>query len=288
MKRQTNPSIKAHLLWSVLTLLAVCAIPFALAQRNAIKQSGKQNSQSQKALGQSRLITSTDSVQTPDLSQWTIVAPYPHAVENHAVASDGTFAYSAGGLVLVKASNGFYRYDPVANTWAALANLPIAAFDAGAVYASNTNSVYVFGGAADFFTTLNNTQIYNVATGTWSAGAPMPAGRSLASVVYYPGNGKIYVIGGIDSENTRYRQVWEYDPVADTWNTSRADMPMALGGSGHSVVGQFIYIAGVSVTPVLRMCITVTISLPTRGPKWRLCLLASIYLPPPRLGHKPI
>src|SRR6266478_3503077 len=37
MNKQTNPSIKAHLLWSaliLLALLAVCAIPFALAQRS--------------------------------------------------------------------------------------------------------------------------------------------------------------------------------------------------------------------------------------------------------------
>ncbi len=48
MKKQINPSIKAHLLWSaliLLALLAVCAIPFALAQRNSVKQS----EQSQKA-----------------------------------------------------------------------------------------------------------------------------------------------------------------------------------------------------------------------------------------------
>jgi len=35
MKKQINPSIKAHLLWSalvLLSLLAICAIPFALAQ----------------------------------------------------------------------------------------------------------------------------------------------------------------------------------------------------------------------------------------------------------------
>src|SRR5437773_626323 len=41
MKKQ-NPSIKAHLLWSaliLLSLLAICAIPFALAQRNSTKQS---------------------------------------------------------------------------------------------------------------------------------------------------------------------------------------------------------------------------------------------------------
>ena len=42
MKKQIHPSIKAHLLWSaliLLSLLAVCAIPFALAQRQAAKRS---------------------------------------------------------------------------------------------------------------------------------------------------------------------------------------------------------------------------------------------------------
>jgi hypothetical protein len=42
MKKQINPSIKAHLLRSafiLLSLLAVCAIPFALAQQNAAKPS---------------------------------------------------------------------------------------------------------------------------------------------------------------------------------------------------------------------------------------------------------
>src|SRR2546430_12994040 len=42
MKKQINPTIKAHLLRSafyLLLLLAVCAIPFALAQRNAAKRS---------------------------------------------------------------------------------------------------------------------------------------------------------------------------------------------------------------------------------------------------------
>src|SRR6266513_2083427 len=41
MKKQINPTIKAHLVrgaFYVLLLLAVCVIPFALAQRNATKQ----------------------------------------------------------------------------------------------------------------------------------------------------------------------------------------------------------------------------------------------------------
>src|SRR5437667_4723172 len=53
MKKQ-NSSIKAYLLWSaliLLALLAVCAIPFALGQRN------KQSKQFQKALGQSQPLT---------------------------------------------------------------------------------------------------------------------------------------------------------------------------------------------------------------------------------------
>ena len=61
MKKQ-NSSIKAHLLWSALILLslvAVSAIPFALAQsRNrGTRQSGKQSWQVQRAPAQSQLPT---------------------------------------------------------------------------------------------------------------------------------------------------------------------------------------------------------------------------------------
>src|SRR5262245_66499955 len=41
MKKQINPTIQAHLIRSafyLLLLVAVCAIPFALAQRNTIKR----------------------------------------------------------------------------------------------------------------------------------------------------------------------------------------------------------------------------------------------------------
>ena len=41
MKKQINPTIKAHLIrgaFYLLLLVAVCAIPFALAQRNASKR----------------------------------------------------------------------------------------------------------------------------------------------------------------------------------------------------------------------------------------------------------
>src|SRR6266404_1494691 len=46
MKKQINPTIKAHLIrgaFYLLLLLAVCAIPFALGQRNTKKSAAKPN-----------------------------------------------------------------------------------------------------------------------------------------------------------------------------------------------------------------------------------------------------
>jgi len=109
------------------------------------------------------------------------------------VASNGTFAYSGTGFNGGVGTNAFYRYDPVANTWTPLPNALVAVYATRAVYAANTNSIYIFGGYNG--TVQNTTQIYNIATNTWSMGAAMPSGRYFPNVAYYPANGKIYVAG---------------------------------------------------------------------------------------------
>jgi hypothetical protein len=128
-----------------------------------------------------------------------------------------------------------------------LANVTTGFYDGGIAYDSNNNKIYVFGGFDPNFFVLATTQIYDIATNTWSMGAPMPdaAGRYFPAAVYYPGNGKIYVMGGFDGATfSEQSQTWEYDPVADTWNTSRAPIPVPMGGAGYSIVGQFAYLAG--------------------------------------------
>src|SRR4051812_26675510 len=57
---------------------------------------------------------------------WAVVNPIPTAVFGAMVAGDGTYAYAAGGysFQLPGATNQFARYNPVANTWTALAPLP--------------------------------------------------------------------------------------------------------------------------------------------------------------------
>jgi N-acetylneuraminic acid mutarotase len=239
MKKQINPTIKAHLIrgaFYLLLLVAVCAIPFALAQRDATGRNFAERV--------SPSVSSAPGWLSPALSSWSIVANYPEILESPAVSSDGTFAYSAGGGMNFVPTNGFYRYDPVADTWTTLASLPQALFDAHATYAANVNKIYVFGGIDASFNVLNTTYVYDIATDSWTTGAAMPAPRFFPAVAYYGANGKIYVIGGLDASFLEASQTWEYDPVADTWDTSRADIPVAMGGSATSIVDQNIYLAG--------------------------------------------
>ena len=52
MKKQINPTIKAHLIRSafyLLLLVAVCAIPFALAQRNKLNSTRHQSAANKSA-----------------------------------------------------------------------------------------------------------------------------------------------------------------------------------------------------------------------------------------------
>ena len=103
MRKQTNPDIKAHLLRSalyVLLLVAICVIPFALAQRGVAKR----------ALGPK------GTCPTP----WTLVADMPLDVEGAAGASDGTYFYSAGGFSsgLFTILDALYRYITVRLTQA--------------------------------------------------------------------------------------------------------------------------------------------------------------------------
>jgi hypothetical protein len=91
MKKQTNPNIKAHLIrgaFYLLLLLAVCAIPFALAQRHSTKASKQSRAQSvfQKPDSAANLpeaappapnISSTDLSQIPKFPYSSYRAPGP-------------------------------------------------------------------------------------------------------------------------------------------------------------------------------------------------------------------
>ena len=118
MKKQINCPTKGHLIrgaFYLLLLVTVCAIPFALAQRNAAKQSATKPattfSSGTATLTNGLTVTYTrvgapSPTPTPTASPtctpgapgpWSLVHFYPMPIEKTAVSSDGTYAYSAGG-----------------------------------------------------------------------------------------------------------------------------------------------------------------------------------------------
>ena len=179
---------------------------------------------------------------------WTQAAPVGIDHYGGFVDSNGTYAYEGGGYSYTTGNNinQFGRFDPAANMWTPLAPVPdLYNSVASGVYAPNVNKLFVFGGEnVATAAVVNTTRIYNIATNTWSTGANMPDTRAFMASGYY--NGKIYLVGGyrISNVDPSFGQVWEYDPVANTFNTSRASMPITMGGPGFGIINGHIYIAG--------------------------------------------
>ena len=232
MNRQSLRTIATHLLPAasllVLIFLAVQVIPRAVAQRHINKKSS----------------APTGVCPTP----WQLVANMPLDLFGAAGASDGTFSYHAGGYSFSTGNtlDVVNRYDPVGNSWAAMASMPQAAFMASAVYYPPTNKIYVFGGE-DAVTGVNYdiTRIYDIASNTWTTGANMPDVRSFMASGYNSANGKIYLVSGYNTGfvDSAQPNTWEYDPVANTF-TERALFPHPAGGFASGVINGHLYVAG--------------------------------------------
>jgi cell division septation protein DedD len=167
-----------------------------------------------------------------------------------AGASDGTFFYSAGGFSFSIGGvvAAFNRFDPVANTWTPLPDMPQGAAEALAVYYPPTNTIYVFGGQLSDGTNLNVTRIYDIASNTWTTGANMPDVHSFMAGGYIPATGKIYVLSGYNTGfvDSAQPNTWEYDPVTDTWTdlTGSLPFPHPAGGFAYGVINDKLYVAG--------------------------------------------
>src|SRR6266446_386350 len=230
MNKRTT-SVMTRLRWGAFSLLlAVCVIPFALGQRAGRKR-----------------VAPTGTC--PNL--WEEVAPMPTDLAAAACASDGTFVYCGGGNSFSQGTTlaVFNRYDPVANTWTSLPDMPQAAIMGTAVYYPTTNKIYIFGGEdAATGTNYNITRIYDIAGNTWTTGANMPDVRSFSAGGYSPATGKIYIISGYNTGTVDSAQpnTWEYVPVANTWTdlTGTVPFPHPAGGFAYGVINGKLYIAG--------------------------------------------
>src|SRR6266481_5034658 len=236
MKKQTNPNIKAHLLrgaFSLLLLVAICAIPFALAERNTIKPV-----RIPAALAQ----TGVDAVKAllkPRIPGGTCIPAWqpgpdqpPARYAFQAALGTDNMLYVAGGQtadMVPTLYDQVSRYDYTTNIWTSGANMPTSPGVEAAAGAVTNGKFYVMGGD-DFNNGLNTNFIYAVATNTWSTGAMLPDNRTNTYGTAY--NGLIYVYGGVILPDfTTVDTLLRYDPVANSWTN--------LGSAGTGGLGNY-------------------------------------------------
>jgi N-acetylneuraminic acid mutarotase len=163
-----------------------------------------------------------------------------------------------GNLAAWTPINNAFEYDPVNDSWKALAPMPTKR--GAAVAAMVGGKMFVIGGATTApgatnpaihptvaQRVLSTVEEYDPETNTWRARAPMPTPRNhtAAGVV----DGKIYVIGGrigaaFIAASSDLANVEAYDPATDTWGRPLAKMPTARSGLDVGVYKGRIYVAG--------------------------------------------
>ena len=192
-------------------------------------------------------IVRADPSHAPVGGCWSERAPLPRDVYGGAAASDGTYAYVAGGVSFnaFETLDTLYRFDPASNTWTELAPMPQAAFMTSAVYYPPTNKIYVFGGAdAVSGTNYDTTRIYDTMTNSWTTGPPLPDVRSFMASAYDTFSTCMYLVGGYRTGDvsSAQNQTWSLCP-GGSW-ISKAPIPHAVGGASSWFLNGHMYVAG--------------------------------------------
>ncbi len=201
----------------------------------------------------------------PATDRWT--KKRPMALPSHHVAFETLNGkiYAFGGFVPPQTGppawvpiDNAWEYDPVADSWKALAPMPTRR--GSPVAAAVGGKIYVIGGASTHpgatetsihparpHRALGIVEEYDPATDTWRARSPMPTARNHAAAGVV--GGKVYVIGGrlgaaFISVASNTDVVEEYDPATDQWGAVKARMPTGRSAVAWGVYGGRIYVAG--------------------------------------------
>ena len=176
---------------------------------------------------------------------WTTegVADLPVALlDAGGAALDGRL-YMVAGKTAGGHQKATYSYNPAANTWVTLANLPDSypGVENPAVVAHN-GLLYAFGGSTSPFTgAVTNAAVFDPTMNQWTSLASMPTGRGGAATQAL--GDSIYVIGGLDTNGDSVNTVEAYDLTAGTWSTVPS-MLTARDNAGSAVIDEKIYIFG--------------------------------------------
>jgi Kelch motif/Galactose oxidase, central domain len=232
-------------------LIAVCAIPLALAERNTNKP-GKPSLRPV-IVG---ISAPADSSQKYNLSMpagsptptpgcgWQPGSDQPPAryAFQAALGSDNML-YVAGGQtadMVPTLYDQVSRYDYTTNTWSNVAPLPVPLGQA--TIGAWNGKIYVAGGFTGGSNVTNALRIYDIATNTWTSGANMPTSPGVEAAAGAVANGKFYVMGGDDFTNSLNTN-FIYDIATDTWSTG-APLPDSRTNTSGTAESGVIWVYG--------------------------------------------
>ena len=181
----------------------------------------------------------------PAGGSWSTAAPLPDERTEVFMTTDGARLYLAGGFAPGEgrptAPTALYAYDPNADGWELLTDLPEGVNHAPMVYLDGR--LFVVGGYREAtFDPIDSLRIYDIAEDSWQDGPPLPTARgALAATVH---DGRIHALGGVDldGENTGAHEV--FDPETESWS-SAAPLPTPRDHhAAASVQGEIVVIAG--------------------------------------------
>ena len=200
----------------------------------------------------------------PATDKWTKKKDMPIRANHMAGTEYKGKIYIFGGQELIEGGTGqppidkSWEYDPVADTWKALAPMSSPRTAAGAVAAGG--KIYVMGGNSVHpgmkvvpitprtpQRSLDLNEAYDPATNKWETRQTMPTARNHIAISEV--NGKIYVIGGrVGGANLGTSSVTDlvevYDPATNLWGVPGAKMPTPRIGTGWTAYQGKIYVAG--------------------------------------------
>src|SRR5580692_4135771 len=202
----------------------------------------------------------------PPASKWTKKKPMALPAHHLALTELNGKIYVFGGFTEGKIGNlaawtpidNAFEYDPVNDSWRALAPMPTKR--GAAVAATVGGKMYVIGGATTApgatnpaihptvaQRVLSTVEEYDPETNTWRTRASMPTPRNHTAAGAV--NGKIYVIGGrvgaaFIGLASDISVVEEYDPASDKWSAPRSRMPTARSAIASGAINGRIYVAG--------------------------------------------
>ncbi|GIV96604.1 MAG: LuxR family transcriptional regulator [Herpetosiphonaceae bacterium] len=174
------------------------------------------------AISASFALRETPDAQTLPQAGWDRRAPLPEPRADLALAfSDGEL-YAIAGEGPAGVSGAVWRYDPLTNSWKALAGKPLPVAEISAAVLGR--NIYVPGGRTSTGDATAEVEVYKPQEDRWERRAPLPEPRSgfgLAAI-----EGRLYLFGG-RNQNGPTRSVFIYDPALDRWSEG-PPLPYAL------------------------------------------------------------